>query len=367
MTVNRRQFIFDTCAAILALKFPRIAIASGASNDDIVSQRLHRIAFGSCNKPWLPQNIWSSILNSQADLFLHLGDTVYVDAEELKKLGRIRALESAYARLSELKQFRHFRSAIPIHATWDDNDYTRDGGADFDDKQVARKLFLDFWRADDDDLRRTQAGGIYAAYEYGPLDSRVQLILLDTRFGRSALLKASELELQSRPIGAYYSPNQDSEARMLHEEQWQWLEKQLQRPAQLRLICSSIQFMADFRGYESWANFPLERARLIKLIEKTRANGVMFLSGDTHYSELTCETDDVPYPIWDITSSALTHAGTVAGKNSNRFLEQTIHEKNFGLVDIAWEMDDPLIGLSIYGADQALKLQHKISLNSLRH
>ena len=37
----------------------------------------------------------------------------------------------------------------------------------------------------------------------------------------------------------------------------------MKRPAKIRLVGSSIQFAAEFHGWETWANFPLERQRFI--------------------------------------------------------------------------------------------------------
>jgi alkaline phosphatase D len=42
----------------------------------------------------------------------------------------------------------------------------------------------------------------------------------------------------------------------------------------------------DFNGWEAWVNMPHERERFLNLIEKTKAEGVYFISGDLHYAEL---------------------------------------------------------------------------------
>ena len=40
-------------------------------------------------------------------------------------------------------------------------------------------------------------------------------------------------------------------------------------PARLRLIVSSIQALAEYHGWEAWANFPREQARLFELLRVT--------------------------------------------------------------------------------------------------
>ena len=70
---------------------------------------------------------------------------------------------------------------------------------------------------------------------------------------------------------------------MLGEAQWQWLEQELKKPAAIKLIASSLQLLPDFTGSESWANFPDDRKRLFTLIGKHKVNGVVIISGDTHW------------------------------------------------------------------------------------
>ena len=328
-----------------------------------------RIAFGSCSKSWKPQDIWAEIAQTNPELFLFLGDVVYTDEKVEEKMGTVKALNEAYRHFSTVMEFQRFRKNIPVLATWDDHDYgLREGGTEFHLKDVTRNLFLDFWGVPKSDPRRNQVGGIYTSHEFGPPGRRVQIILLDTRFSRSPLLTLPEDEFERARLSGFgpYQPDTDPSARMLHDMQWVWLEKQLQQPAQLRLICSSIPFAAGFRGWESWANFPLERLRFIRLIDKTRASGIIFLTGDIHYGDLSCETRDVPYPIWDLTSSGLTHFWPTPGPNLNRAYPQTVHTRNFGLVHIRLDLDDPLVILEIRGVNGKTMVQHTLRLKTLQ-
>ena len=69
-------------------------------------------------------------------------------------------------------------------------------------------------------------------------------------------------------------------------------------------------------GYESWANFPAERERLLHLIRDTHAAGVVFLSGDRHEADISrlpaADPLGVGYPLFDVTSSSLNQkSGTL--------------------------------------------------------
>lgn len=369
---NRRRFLTGALAAGLGASLPFLSVGATrtANTAALAPTRIAptRIALGSCCKSWQPQEVWDAILQTSPDLFLFLGDAVYADEDVTGQPDAMQALSRAYQRFTSVEEFQVFRERVPILATWDDHDYgLRDGGEDFALKEAARRLFLDFWQAPTSDPRRNQVGGIYAAHEFGPPERLVQVILLDTRFGRSPLkrLPADELARAGASGFGPYLPDSAPAARMLHEAQWTWLEQQLARPARLRLICSSVPFAAGFRGWESWANFPLERLRLIRLIEAARAGGVLFLSGDVHYGDLSCATRGVPYPLWDLTSSGLTHFWPTPGPNANRVHARTVHTRNFGLVHVRWDLGDPLVVLEVRGVNGAIMLQHTLSLSTL--
>ena len=68
------------------------------------------------------------------------------------------------------------------------------------------------------------------------------------------------------------------------------------------------------------------------LIKKNKANGVVFITGDVHYSEISkLETDF--YPIYDFTSSGLSSTWHFATPNKNR-IEGPIMDNHFGLITI---------------------------------
>ena len=71
---------------------------------------------------------------------------------------------------------------------------------------------------------------------------------------------------------------------------WRWLGTQLRKPAAVRVMCSSLSFAASYNGEEAWSLYPHERRRMLSLIESTRASGVVFLSGDVHYGEMSALT-----------------------------------------------------------------------------
>ncbi|MFM8899132.1 MAG: alkaline phosphatase D family protein [Burkholderiales bacterium] len=318
---------------------------------------LRRIAFGSCNDQNKPQHIWQAVLASRPDLFLFAGDNVYASeqpwsAARMARAYETQALSPAFARL---------RQTVPHMATWDDHDFgLNDGGASFAHKQAAKDEFLKFWGlADSDPVRQRE--GVYSARVFGPKGQRVQVIMLDTRWFRSDL----KLTDQRGAVGKErFVPDPDPNKTLLGSTQWAWLEARLREDAQVRLIVSSIQVLAEGHGWERWGNFPLERARLFDLLTRTRAHGVVFLSGDRHIGALYRETRGLPYPLFDLTSSGLTHPWKNATEAGPNRLGGLVGDMHFGTVDIDWPTGQ--LTLALRGVGDEVWLEHKLGINTLQ-
>ena len=150
---------------------------------------------------------------------------------------------------------------------------------------------------------------------------------------------------------------------MLGEEQWTWLEKQLLKKADVRIIASSIQVVSYEKRMECWGNLPHERQKLFDLIGKTKANGVIFISGDVHFSEISLDKSG-PYPLYDHTSSGLTnvHPGWASAVNSYR-IGNSYAKLNFGLITIDWQAKNILLETKSIEGESPLK--QTIALSSL--
>jgi len=318
---------------------------------------LRRIAFGSCNDQNKPQHIWHAVLDSRPDAFLFAGDNVYA-SEQPWSAAR---LAQAYAQQALSPAFARLRQTVPCMATWDDHDYgLNDGGAGFAHKEASKTEFMKFW-----DVPATapirQREGVYSATMWGPIGQRVQIIMLDTRWFRSDLKPSDQRGAAGKER---YLPDQAATKTMLGPAQWAWLQAQLQEDAQLRLIVSSIQVLAEGHGWERWGNLPLERQRLFDLIVRTRARGVVFLSGDRHIGALYQETRQVPYPLLELTSSGLTHAWTNASEAGPNRLGGVVGELHFGTIDMDWTTGQ--MTMALRGPNNETWLKHTVNIDVLR-
>jgi len=312
-----------------------------------------RILFGSCIKQEQPMPILETIAAEEPDLFIFLGDNIYADTEDMQ------VMQAKYEKLQADGGFQRLLGTCPVLATWDDHDYgVNDGGADYPKRVESQRLFVDFWK-DPADSPRRQRPGVYDAQVFGPEGKRVQVLLLDTRYFRSPLKRGQ------RRTGGVYLPNPDPDLTMLGEDQWRWLEAQLRVPAELRVVASSIQCLPAASGQETWSNLPLERSRLLELIAKTGAEGVVMISGDRHWSELSAIEQGVPYPIHELTSSSLNQVHPRGTPTVNRFraLNNTFHRENYGALLIDWQAGR--LTLQIRDIAGAVRLEKKLDLTQL--
>jgi alkaline phosphatase D len=359
-------------AAGCATTAPATGAESSSPSSDphpALGRTLTRIGFGSCANEGKSQPIWDAILARHHDLFVFLGDNIYGDTRDMA------VLSAKYAQFAAQPGFAKLRATTPIVAIWDDHDFgENDAGGDYPMKDETRRMFLDFWDEPAGSPRRDR-DGVYASYVFGPPGKRVQLILPDLRYNRTPLLKldlgGADYETWGRArlaagleMPGPYARNPDHKATMLGERQWQWLEKQFEVRADVRLFGSSLQVLADFTGWEAWANFPHDHQRLIDLIRRKHANGVVFLSGDIHYAELSKQDVNVPYTLWDLTSSGLTEEWPVPTPNSNRASE-VLPKANFGFIDIDWQGAATTLRLGIVDAAGSTRMSWELALASL--
>ncbi len=308
---------------------PAAAAMLSAASSALAASDAWRLSVGSCANQKLAQPIWQSILADRPDLHIFGGDNVYASDRPWS----VEQLQAAYAQAKQQEGMAQLMRSVPHMAMWDDHDYGfNDGGAEFEGKQASKNSLMDFFNFPAAHECRSRQG-LYQSQIIGPAGRRIQIILLDTRWFRSPLARPL---IPGLPGQERYIPDASLEKTMLGAAQWQWLEEQLKQPAQIRLIYSGIQVLADGHGWERWGNLPRERGRLIELINSTKAQGVILLSGDRHIGAFYREPSAAPYPLWEMTSSGLTHAWAQASESGPNRVGDLVRVNHYGTVDVNW-------------------------------
>ena len=367
--------------------------------DSADSRRLTRLAFGACSKQYMPQPLWEPIARFQPDAWVWAGDAIYKESggrggvpEQLGAGYAQQLLQPGYAAL--------LRSGVRVHGTWDDHDFGRnDAGRWFAPRRESQQLYLDFIEEAQTpvEVRRRAREGVYAAHTFGAPPQQVKLLLLDTRYSRDSHIIPSVggVRLPLSPVVAaairglcsYCSIGADYGGDVLGEAQWAWLEAQLaESEAAIHIIVSSVQVQTSNPLVESWGHFPAARARLVALLAKHRPAGLLLLSGDVHFAEMSGRRrpDGSPSFLLEATSSGMTHTcasapvyGGVCASIIRRYAahrttaDAHYPDINWGTVEIEWPHEDddarngssvvwPRAVVSIRGADGEAVLQETV-------
>jgi len=278
------------------------------------------VAFGSCLDNESPSDLLDRI---NADVFVFLGDNIYADTASPLIMRWI------YNRLSCKPAFQRLvRRTRHVLSIWDDHDYGQnDRGAEYTMKAASQRMFLDFWRIPAASARR-RVEGVYGSYTFTDGAVSVVVIMLDLRSFRGPLTVCTRAQ-------GWYCPT--TAGTMLGDAQWRWLEATLAIGADLVIIASSTQYAVDEYGYETWANFPREQARLASLLDPNRT---VILSGDVHWGEISLTRGG----LYDITSSGISQLDANVLPNKYR-VGAPVVEFNYGVLDLA-SMTASVIGRS---------------------
>lgn len=335
------------------------------------NRTLTRIAFGSCNDQDNPQGMWNSVAAADPDLFLFIGDNVYGDLyRDDDGYGNpdLPKLRAAYQGLAASQPFTQLRNQTPILPVWDDHDYgLNDGGAAFIHREEAEAIFETVWDVPETD-ERARRPGIYQSWTVGEPGKRVQIIMLDTRFFKSEFMPSDD---RGAPGKERYIPDTDTAKTMLGAAQWRWLAQELKKPADLRLVISSLQVIADGHGWEAWKMLPAERQRLYDTFNAAGAENIILLSGDRHAAGLYRKDLVLTYPLYEATSSSLNAPVSAWREEGDTYVEPgpnrmggMYEEANFGLVDIDWEGESVTLSI-VNDAGEPVRAE-TIALSALR-
>jgi alkaline phosphatase D len=232
------------------------------------------LATGSCtyinepevDRPGKPYGaeykIFESIAEKKPDVMLWLGDNIYLREVDFNSKSSIHHRYSHMRKLPELQNLLH---AFPHYAIWDDHDFgPNDSDRSFIHKEWTEEAFEMFWGNNGFGLPGMP--GITGQFTYADVD----VFLLDNRYFRCP----QDVQNENRSI--------------LGDSQTEWLIEALKYSrAPFKLVAVGGQFLSDMADYENHANYPEERDYILKRLNDEGIEGVIFLTGDRHHTELS--------------------------------------------------------------------------------
>ncbi|HHB52408.1 MAG TPA: alkaline phosphatase family protein [Saprospiraceae bacterium] len=311
------------------------------------SQVLEKIAFGSCSNQALDQSYWDVIASKNPDLWIWMGDIIYSDTEDMQEH------KKQYDKFKHNRYYQKFIGRVPVIGVWDDHDYgVNDGGAGYPKKEESKEELMDFLDIPANASVRKHEGA-YNSYEFGQGHRKVKIYLLDNRYFKD------KLEPDTVTVNRYIKNLTGS---ILGEQQWNWLENEIKNSdASINLFVSGIQIIPDDQPFEKWGDFPNERTRFLKLLERYKPKNPVILSGDRHLAEISEYTYlDFSAQVTEVTSSGLTHSYEGADEKNAYRLGELYDGKNFGMLKITWGGSKVLMTIFIYDIGGKQIIEHGI-------
>lgn len=316
-----------------------------------------RIALGSClfiNEPKYDRpgdgygagyEILETIAEAQPDAMLWLGDNTYLrEADWHSRSG----IFHRYRHTRATPEMQRLLAEAHHYATWDDHDYgPNNSNRSFRNKRDTRDAFNLYWGNPD---RIFPDGGIATKFSWQDCD----FFLLDNRW--------------------YRAPNrrETGERTLLGDAQIEWLIDALKTSrAPFKFVAMGGQFLNTANRYEVYgANYPEERDRILRALRAERIEGVVFLSGDRHFSEFSRLERPGQYPLCEFTVSPLTSgaAGRLRDEENTLRVEGSfVGERNFGTIEVSGKRTDRKATFSLFDASGALKWSGALRARDLEY
>ena len=288
--------------------------------------------------------IYSNILEKNPDFMLWLGDNVYFREPDASKTG----VYHRYSHDRSLKELQPLLGSVHHYAIWDDHDYgPNNSDRSFIHKNITLQAFKDFWANPSYGI--SDNGGITTQFRW----SDVEFFLLDNRFFRS-------------PQNRQYTYKE-----ILGKEQLQWLIDALSSSqATFKIIAIGGQVLNSEKVFENYINWEEEHNQLLNLIEKEKIEGVIFLSGDRHFSEVSKMSRFHSYPLHDFTVSPLTSGFCdicIDENNKHRIKESAVFQRNFAIFSIYSSDKDRVLDYTIFNNKGESLWNYKINASDLKY
>ncbi|MBK6939064.1 MAG: alkaline phosphatase family protein [Planctomycetes bacterium] len=288
-----------------------------------------RLAFGSCAKDveFGAVPAFSAMAEVKPDFALFLGDNSYFVRSASDRLfstdegpGEWESEPLMLARHLATRRRPELQALLrstPCYAIWDDHDYgPNNSDRTFALRSESLRCFQRVWA--NPSYGTTTVQGVFSSFRRGP----VEVFLTDGRFHRLSPRRAKELGTKPVIWGA---------------EQFAWLADGLRSSdAPVKIIACGTQFMNQGEPDDGhWHEARDEFFALLERIDSDRVGGVVFLSGDRHYSELMQLARTGKPSLVEFTSSPLQQGRSLGPRDDGQPTRRFAMDGNsFGMVTI---------------------------------
>ncbi len=293
--------------------------------------------------PGFSASIFETMRRKKSDFMLWLGDNVYYLGKQYGSYDNMFERNLKVRNYFPVLQF--FLAQQPNYAIWDDHDYGwNDADRNFPLKDTALRVFKGFWPNTYDETDTLK--GNHFTFRYYD----AEFFMTDDRY--------------------YRDPEGDTTGAFLGNAQVEWLKEKLAKSdATFKFVCMGSQVLNDSYYGESYAKYPVERNKLLDFIAEKNIKGIIFITGDKHFSEMS-RRDWKGYPMLDFTTSPLT-APVIKIRTSgyvNKFSVPgtLLYRKNFGKISINGPVGNRVCKMEIFGKGGDKKWEYVVSSQELQ-
>ena len=306
---------------------------------------------GSCF--FLPSGPWRFITPSvnirilkrmnetSSDLMLWLGDNLYYVGSDFTSEEEM--FRKQVQTRKQSKWMKKLLRSRPHYSIWDDHDFgPNNANGEFPLKESSLKVHRSFWS---NPYPEGETGSYYN-FSHGD----IEFFMLDNRYHRF---------------------KDGSNKQLLGQEQLKWLKKALLSSSRtVKFIALGSQTLNDFNNPEFFSFYPEERKELLDFIVENKIQGVIFLSGDRHFSEVVRKEYRNRY-FTELTSSPVLSwprklDGSREAINPNRVDGSLTEKRNYSRVTIFGPLSDRKVRIQIFNKKGKEIFRYTISNDDLR-
>ena len=278
--------------------------------------------------------IFETMSNTSANFHVWLGDNWYTREVDYTS-GWGLNYRASHDRATPVLQ--KFMASMPQYAIWDDHDYgPNDAGKSYVLKDKSRNVFSNYWL---NPSSGEDNQGIYTQINYNDID----IFLTDDRYFRA------EADLKDSINGM---PNTDK--TYYGKKQMDWLKNALlSSHSAFKIIVTGSQVLNPLNKYECMQHYPYEYNELMQFLSAQKIEGVLFLTGDRHHSEVIQMKRESAYTLYDVTvspyTSGVSKASGMEANNPNRMSNTLVEAQNFAKFAFSGKKGERVLQVTFIG------------------
>ncbi|MFK7740793.1 MAG: alkaline phosphatase [Planctomycetota bacterium] len=288
------------------------------------------------------ERMWDVIRNRDPLAMLMLGDNVYIDQPE-----HVETQRYCYYRRQSRPEWRRLTAQTSMFAIYDDHDFgTNDcvPGESMETpawKRSVWQVFCQNW------VNPSYGGGAaQPGCWFESLIGDVQFFFLDGRYYR-------DRKAQS----------------MLGAAQKKWLLDCLQQStATFKVIATPVPVTAHIKpgSKDPWDGYPEEREQILSFVAEEEIDGVFWISGDRHRTDVRRTARSVGYDVVEWTSSKLTNRHTHKVVPGAGLVKGFNRQCSFALMHFDTTQEVPTVRLECVALDGKTQFESELKLSELQ-